>query len=191
MLASQKKYSEAATEFQTAFEDSGNDPRIAVISGQNYLRMKEYDKARSAFEAAVKDSQNPVILASAYNNLAWIACETEKDLNQGLSWATKANELRPNDPNILDTLGWALFKLKRYSEARDRLTSAVALNANDPLVRYHLGKALLAEGEKDAALRSFKNALALSATFDGAEDATRIIAELEGGSAPSGDAAPR
>ena len=46
----------------------------------------------------------------------------------------KANKLRSNDPYITDSLGWALFKLKRYKEAQDYLQLAVKLMPADPIV---------------------------------------------------------
>ena len=39
----------------------------------------------------------------------------------------KANDLRENDPYIIDLLGWALYKLKKYEEAKKYLQLAVQL----------------------------------------------------------------
>ena len=39
----------------------------------------------------------------------------------------KANTLKPDDPYIIDSLGWALFKLKKYEDARKYLLEAVKL----------------------------------------------------------------
>ena len=60
----------------------------------------------------------------------------------------KANKLRENDPYITDSLGWALFKLKRYKEAKDYLQLAVKLLPSDPIVNDHYGDALWKNGSE-------------------------------------------
>ena len=60
----------------------------------------------------------------------------------------KANELKSNDPYIIDSLGWALFKLKRYKESKDYLQLAVKLMPGDPIVSDHYGDVLWKNGSK-------------------------------------------
>ena len=60
----------------------------------------------------------------------------------------KANKLRSNDPYITDSLGWALFKLKRYKEAKDYLQLAVKLLPGDPIVNDHYGDVLWKNGKE-------------------------------------------
>ena len=50
----------------------------------------------------------------------------------------KANELKSNDGYITDSLGWALYKLKRYDKAEIYLQKAVQLMPSDPIVNDHL-----------------------------------------------------
>ena len=54
----------------------------------------------------------------------------------------KANELRPNDGYITDSLGWALFKLKKYKEAKKYMQEAVRLMASDPVINDHFADVL-------------------------------------------------
>ena len=54
----------------------------------------------------------------------------------------KANKLKSNDPYITDSLGWALFKLERYEEAKEYLQLAVRLLPADPIVNDHYGDVL-------------------------------------------------
>ena len=60
----------------------------------------------------------------------------------------KANKLRSNDPYITDSLGWALFKLERYQEAKDYLQLAVSLLPADPIVNDHYGDVLWKNGNE-------------------------------------------
>ena len=60
----------------------------------------------------------------------------------------KANQLKSNDPYIIDSLGWALFKLKRYEESKEYLQMAVKLMPGDPIVNDHFGDVLWKNGNK-------------------------------------------
>ena len=51
-------------------------------------------------------------------------------------------KLKQNDPYIIDSLGWALFKLKRFEESKDYLQLAVRLMPADPIVNDHYGDIL-------------------------------------------------
>ena len=60
----------------------------------------------------------------------------------------KANKLKSNDPYIIDSRGWALFKLERYKESKGYLQLAVKLMPSDPIVNDHYGDVLWKTGEK-------------------------------------------
>ena len=60
----------------------------------------------------------------------------------------KANEIKSNDPYIIDSLGWALYKLKRYQESKNYLQLAVRLMPADPIVNDHYGDVLWKNGDK-------------------------------------------
>ena len=53
----------------------------------------------------------------------------------------KAVELRPGDGYIVDSLGWAHYKLGQYGEAADTLEKAIDLKPADPILNDHLGDA--------------------------------------------------
>ena len=60
----------------------------------------------------------------------------------------KADRLKNNDPYIIDSLGWALFKLNRYKESKNYLQKAVTLLPSDPIVNDHFGDVLWMNGKK-------------------------------------------
>ena len=71
----------------------------------------------------------------------------------------KANKLRSNDPYIIDSLGWALFKLKRFKESKKYLQLAVKLMPGDPIVNDHYGDILWKLDQKIQARYFWKNVL--------------------------------
>ena len=86
--------------------------------------------------------------AYVINYLAYSWIEKGIHIKKSLSMLEKANKLKSNDPYITDSLGWALFKLKRYEEAKDYLQLAVRLMPADPIVNDHYGDVLWKKGNK-------------------------------------------
>ena len=78
----------------------------------------------------------------------------------------KANRLKPNDPYIIDSLGWALFKLKRYNDAKKYLKQAVQLMPADPVVNDHYGDVLWKTGKQIQARYYWNYVLKLDDTED-------------------------
>ena len=107
--------------------------------GIAYERIGEWDKAEKDLLASleVKPDQAYVINYLAYS---WI--EKGIKIEKSLNMLEKANKLRSNDPYITDSLGWALFKLERYEEAKEYLQLAVRLLPADPIVNDHYGDVL-------------------------------------------------
>ena len=59
----------------------------------------------------------------------------------------KANKLRSNDGYITDSLGWALYKLKKYKKQKFILKKAVQLMPSDPIVNDHFADILWMNGK--------------------------------------------
>ena len=104
--------------------------------------------------------------AYVINYLAYSWIEKGIKIKKSLSMLEKANKLRSNDPYITDSLGWALFKLKRYKEAKDYLQLAVKLLPADPIVNDHYGDVLWKIGDEIQARYYWKYVLNLEKTED-------------------------
>ena len=53
----------------------------------------------------------------------------------------KAVDLRPSDGYIVDSLGWAYYRLGKFDDAVRELERAVSLKPDDPVLNDHLGDA--------------------------------------------------
>jgi len=69
-------------------------------------------------------------------------------LDQGLDMIKRAVALRPDDGYIVDSLGWAYYRLGRYQDAVNELERAVELKPQDPVINDHLGDAYWKVGRK-------------------------------------------
>ena len=139
--------------------------------GVAYERIGEWNKAEKDLLSSLdaKPDQAYVINYLAYS---WI--EKGIKVKKSLSMLEKANKLRSNDPYIIDSLGWALFKLKRYQEAKKYLQLAVRLMPADPIVNDHYGDALWKTGHEIQARYYWNYVLNLEKTED---DLKKIVEE--------------
>jgi tetratricopeptide (TPR) repeat protein len=96
--------------------------------------------------------------AHAYNALGYTLADRTDRLAEAIELLEKALNLAPNDPFILDSMGWALFKVKRYGEAVEYLRRAYA-GRGDPEIAAHLGEVLWVKGEREEARRVWQGGL--------------------------------
>ncbi len=113
--------------------------------GVAYERTNNWEKAEKDLLASLKVNPNQ---AYVINYLAYSWIEQGVKIKKSLEMLEKANQLKSNDPYIIDSLGWALFKLKRYEESKGYLQLAVRLMPADPIVNDHYGDVLWKNGEE-------------------------------------------
>ena len=113
--------------------------------GVAYERIGEWENAEKDLLASLKANPDQ---AYVINYLAYSWIEQGVKIEQSLSMLEKANKLKSNDPYIIDSLGWALFKLKRFEESKKYLQLAVRLMPGDPIVNDHYGDVLWKNGNE-------------------------------------------
>lgn len=94
---------------------------------------------------------------TALNALGYVLANRTDRYEEALSLVSRAIELQPAEPAILDSMGWVLFRLGRQEEALDYLQRAYA-NFPDPEVAAHLGEVLWSLGQNAKALAVWKAA---------------------------------
>ncbi len=99
--------------------------------------------------------------AYTINYLAYTWIEKEMNTRNALTMLKKANSLKENDGYITDSLGWALYKLKNFSEAEVYLQRATILMPEDPIVNDHFADCLWMNNKKIQARYYWKYVLTL------------------------------
>ncbi|MFT5321501.1 MAG: tetratricopeptide (TPR) repeat protein [Pseudohongiellaceae bacterium] len=94
----------------------------------------------------------------AYNSLGYYLADRSDRIEEAYELIQRAVELAPNDPAIIDSLGWVQYRLGLYDEARQNLDKAYELYP-DHEVAAHLGEVLWVMGEKSAARAVWRKAL--------------------------------
>lgn len=96
--------------------------------------------------------------AHAYNALGYSLADRNLRLDEARELVEKAAELKPEDPFIMDSLGWVYFRLGQHARALDLLRRALAVG-NDPEIAAHLGEVLWAQGQREEARAVWQSAL--------------------------------
>jgi putative PEP-CTERM system TPR-repeat lipoprotein len=141
---------------------------------ETYHAKGKGEQARIHYEQLL---QQGVKSAALFNNLANLYIETGDP--RALEFAEKAYELAPADPNIIDTLGWILVRNGQNEKGLGYLRDASARSPEQAEIRYHLAVALENLGRHGYALDELREALRLSQSFPGSDDARKRLANLE------------
>ncbi len=127
-----------------------------LLGDVNY-QLKEYEKSDKAYEDALKiDSDNLYVL----NNYSYYLSLRKQKLERAEKLSRRTNELKPNTKNYMDTYGWILYQMERYTEAVDWLGRASKMTPSSPIVTEHYGDALFKAGKIEEAVVQWQNAKA-------------------------------
>lgn len=95
----------------------------------------------------------------AYNALGYSLADRNVRLPEARTLIAQALELTPEDPFIMDSMGWVEFRLGKFKEAETLLRQAYALRP-DVEIATHLGEVLWVRGKKSEAQQLLRAALA-------------------------------
>ena len=163
LLSDQKEYQEMAKIYDKAVEIIGPMPQRSDWSvffqrGIAYERLKKWDLAEPNFLKALElYPDQPQVLN--YLGYSWVDMNIK--LEAGLDMIRKAVDLRPDDGYIVDSLGWAYYRLGRFEDAVGELERAVDLRAADPTINDHLGDAYWRVGRRLEAIFQWRTALTM------------------------------
>jgi len=138
-------------------------------------RSGQWDRAEADLLHALEmRPDQPLVLN--YLGYSWI--DRGENLERGLKMIEKAVELRPEDGYIVDSLGWAHYRMRDYAGAVEYLEKATELVPEDPTINDHLGDAYWQTGRLVEARYQWRRAL----QFGPQEDEVKPIeAKLERG----------
>jgi len=117
-------------------------------------RAKQFDLMERELRKLIKvapDNQH------AYNALGYSFADRNVRLQEAFDLISKANQIAPNDPYILDSLGWVEFRLGRLEQALKTLQRAYDIKA-DAEIAAHLGEVMWKMGRQDEAKKLWRTA---------------------------------
>ncbi|MGI9055963.1 MAG: tetratricopeptide repeat protein, partial [Pyrinomonadaceae bacterium] len=133
----------------------------------------EYLAAENTLRGILKSNpRNPIAL----NNLGYFLTERNEKLDEALDLIQQAVRIDPTNPSYLDSLGWAYFKLGKFTEAEKNLKEAAKYDPASSTIQEHLGDVYQKLNKKDLAKKSFQKALNLTSD---AEEISRLKTKLK------------
>jgi tetratricopeptide (TPR) repeat protein len=93
-----------------------------------------------------------------YNALGYSLADRGERLPEAYDLIKKALELAPEDPYIMDSMGWVEFRMGRFEKAEEILRRAFAIKP-DPEIAVHLGEVLWVKGREDEAKNLWRSAI--------------------------------
>ena len=176
---SAKKYVEAAATYDKAIAALGIPQRenwtLFYFRGICFERAKQWPKAEADFKKALElNPDQPLVLN--YLGYSWV--DQGMNLNEAFKMLRRAVELRPEDGYVVDSLGWAHFKLGQYAEAAQTLEKAIDLKPADPVLNDHLGDAYWRVNRRIEAHFQWNHARDMGPD---PEDLPAILKKIEGG----------
>jgi tetratricopeptide (TPR) repeat protein len=111
---------------------------VFYFRGICYERSKQWSKAEADLKVALDlFPDQPHVLN--YLGYSWI--DQHVNFDDGMRMIRRAVEQRPDDGYIVDSLGWAHYRMGNYEDAVKQLERAVELKPEDPTINDHLGDA--------------------------------------------------
>jgi tetratricopeptide (TPR) repeat protein len=151
-------YQQSINSIEKARQGQPQNVNLMIELAMLYEAQNKKDVSRKYYEQSLKiDPTN----ALALNNLAYLIAETSGgDLDQALTYATKAKQRLPNHPEINDTLGWIYLKKNLTDNAVDTFRNLVTQAPQSSTYHYHYAMALMQKGDLVSAKKECESALA-------------------------------
>lgn len=149
-------------------------PDLSFYLGDLYYKSKDFSKSIFHFNKVIEKNPHHIL---ALNYLAYVHIDADQDLEKGHELAHKALSLDPENPYILDTVGWSFFKKKQYPKALTFLEKAYALLPQNSDILIHLAEAYRITKDFLKSEKMYKLALNVLEDSEKVNDIKRKLAE--------------
>ncbi len=146
-------------------------------------RRKDWKGAEADLKKALElNPDQPLVLN--YLGYSWV--DQGVNLDEAFRMLRRAVDLRQRDGYVVDSLGWAYYRLGRYDDAVRELEKAIDLKPSDPVINDHLGDAYWRVGRKLEAQFQWNHARDLQPD---PEDLPKILDKIKSGMKDSSELA--
>ena len=182
MLRVNDQFAESAVILTQVITARPGDWRLLYARGVAYDRLGRWADGEIDLRAALKIRPDDSELLN-YLGYSWI--DRGEHLPEALAMVQRAVASNPKSGAMIDSLGWAYFRLGDYKKSVEKLEEAVELEAGDPDINNHLGDAYWRIGRRAEAAFQWKRVLTLDPD---AKTKTEVETKLASGLGPTGPA---
>ncbi len=151
-----------ANEYRTAYDVLGqaleknpNSPELLYDHAMAAEKIDRIDVLESNLRKVIEIKPD---YAHAYNALGYTLADRNTRLQEAYTLIEQALKLAPDDPFIMDSMGWVLYRMSQNDASITFLKRAFDLRP-DAEIAAHLGEVLWAAGQRDEARKIWNNAL--------------------------------
>lgn len=151
-----------ASDYRAAFDLLGqaiaknpNSPELLYDQAMAAEKVDRIDVLESNLRKVIQLKPD---YAHAYNALGYTFADRNTRLNEAYTLVEQALKLAPDDPFIMDSMGWVLFRMNQSDAAITFLKRALEIRP-DAEIAAHLGEVLWAAGRQDEAKKVWAAAL--------------------------------
>jgi tetratricopeptide (TPR) repeat protein len=155
LLQDARDYKGAYTVLSEALVDEPDSADLLYDVAMVAEKLDRLDEVESRLKRVIELKPDN---AQALNALGYTLVDRTPRAVEGMKLIEKAHALAPSDPFILDSMGWAHFRLGNLSESEKFLRRALA-ERPDPEIAAHLGEVLWAKGEREHAQEVWQSQL--------------------------------
>ena len=152
ILKSMNKTDQAVVLLESAWKDYADLGTCNEIGYQLATELDTMGRRDEGLKIAEnlleKDPQDPIAL----NFIGYVWADRGVNLDKAYSMIKAALEMKPDDPFILDSMAWVLFKMGKPAEALVKMETVLKTLKDDPTVNEHMGDILKGLGQPDKAL---------------------------------------
>lgn len=155
MLREAKALQESYEVLTRALEKLPNHPDLLYAHGMAADAVGRVDVLEQDMRKLIQLKPD---YAHAYNALGYSLAERSVRLDEALALIEKALQLGPDDPFVMDSLGWVYYRMGQHAKAVDTLRRALGFRP-DPEIAAHLGEVLWVMGQREEAEKVWRSAL--------------------------------
>ncbi len=152
VLRREQRFKEGVEMYSRALQQNGDDTMLLYARGLMAEKVDRLDMAEADLLKVIsKEPEN----ADALNALGYTLADRTARYEEALTYIQRAAELVPDDPAILDSLGWVSYRLGKMEDAIKWLSKAFA-KMEDAEIAAHYGEVLWHTDQKDKAREVWK-----------------------------------
>ncbi|CAB1370791.1 tetratricopeptide repeat protein [Denitratisoma oestradiolicum] len=155
LLAEAQRFQDAINVLDVALAASPEDPTLLYESAMMSDRLSQYAVLEARLRKLIKLQPEH---AHAHNALGYSLADRNLRLDEAQKLIEKALSLAPEDPFILDSMGWLMFRRGKAAQAEEYLRRAMTLSP-DPEIAAHLGEVLWVLNRREEARKTWDEAI--------------------------------
>lgn len=175
LLYNNRQYEESVALYTQALSEFPGNYNLLFDRALSFERVGRVVDAERDLKAILEDNPQDI---SALNALGFTLADRTDRFQEAYDYIKRALDLSPEDPAIIDSMGWVLYRLGDLSGAESHLRRALAMK-KDEEIAAHLGEVLWMMGRQDEARQTLKAALKVTPDADALLSVMRRIGLLQ------------